>query len=89
MPLSTTVTKVLEVYIASELSRQKLSEKLVSGDLAGFESCALTIANQVYDKIVGLYIQNVSISEEFVNNYETMHDKRAYISYQVVGQRFK
>lgn len=67
MPLSTTVTKVIEVFIASELSRQKLSEKLVSGDLAGFESCVLTIANQVYDKIAGLYIQNVSISREFVN----------------------
>ncbi len=67
MPLSTTVTKVIEVFIASELSRQKLSDKLVSGDLAGFESCVQRIANEIYDKIAGLYIQHVSISREFVN----------------------
>ena len=67
MPLSTTVTNVIQVFLASELSSNKLSSLLLEGDLAGFESCILTIANSIYDKIAGLYIQNVSVSREFVN----------------------
>ena len=67
MQLSTTVTNVIQVFLRGELSSDKLTEQLMSGDLQGFESSLLTIVNGLYDKIAGTFIQNVSISGEFVN----------------------
>jgi hypothetical protein len=67
MPLSATVTNVIQVLIASELSSDKLTSLLMEGDLQGFESNLLLLTNKLYDRIAGLYIQNISISAEFVN----------------------
>lgn len=75
MPLSTTVTNVIQVLIASELSTNKLTSLLMEGDLQGFESNLLTITNKLYDRIAGLYIQNVSISAEFVNKIRAYGEK--------------